>query len=294
MEIRHFRYFLAIADAGSFAEGAKRLCIAQPSLTRQIQALERHLGCTLFVRSWQGVQLTDAGEILLREARLAVAQFDLALRRTRERKQHPQKLVLGMIPGTEDELMGRVRAALGPDLQNVSIDVHSKLHPDLIRALENGSIDAVFVRQGDIGQEWASRTVLAEELIAILPRGHPLLNKRRLSPTDLSGERIIAVTTAAAPALRETIEAFLNQNGTAPVKPPLEADGMLSIFSLATATGLCSLVPSHFARMLPKGMATRRLTAFDSSRLNLVLAYAGNRVSPIVSQLAAHIGAAMN
>lgn len=109
MEIRHFRYFLAIAEAGSFAEGAKRLCIAQPSLTRQIRALEDQLGCPLFVRSWQGVQLTDSGEILLREARLAVAQFDLALKRTREGKQHPRKLALGMIPGTEDELMGASR-----------------------------------------------------------------------------------------------------------------------------------------------------------------------------------------
>ncbi|SCZ21987.1 LysR family transcriptional regulator, hca operon transcriptional activator [Burkholderia vietnamiensis] len=294
MEIRHFRYFLAIAEAGSFAEGAKRLCIAQPSLTRQIRALEDQLGCPLFVRSWHGVQLTDSGEILLREARLAVAQFDLALKRTREGKQHPRKLALGMIPGTEDELMGRISAALGPELQDIAIDVHSKLHLDLIRALENGRIDAAFVRQGDIGPEWTSRTVQAEDLIAILPRGHALLNKRRLSPADLSKERIIAVAAAAAPALRATIDAFLHQDGTAPAKPPLEADGMLSIFSLVAATGLCSLVPSHFARMLPKGMATRRLTAFDSSRLNLVLAYAGNRASPIVSRLAAQMGATVN
>ncbi|MCP3712680.1 LysR substrate-binding domain-containing protein [Paraburkholderia sp. CNPSo 3274] len=118
----------------------------------------------------------------------------------------------------------------------------------------------------------------------------PALEKRRLSPTDLSAERIIAVAGSIAPALRETIDAFLSQNGPPETTPPLEADGMLSIFSLVAATGLCSLVPSHFARMLPKGMATRRLTTFDSSRRDLVLAYADSRVSPIMSRLAAHIG----
>ncbi|MCP3712679.1 LysR family transcriptional regulator [Paraburkholderia sp. CNPSo 3274] len=95
MGIRHLRYFLAFAEAGSFAEGAKLLRVAQPSLTRQIRVLESDVGCALFVRSWQGVHLTDVGEVLLKEATLAVAQLDLALRRTREHVQRPRKLVLG-------------------------------------------------------------------------------------------------------------------------------------------------------------------------------------------------------
>ncbi|MFU4558081.1 LysR family transcriptional regulator [Pseudomonas paraeruginosa] len=288
MDIRHLRYFLAIADAGSFTAGAQRLRVAQPSLTRQIQALEAHVGCTLFVRTWQGVHLTEAGEVLRKEALLAVTQFDAALKRTQDSGKQVCRLVLGMIPGTEDELMGLVSAALASETRCIGVDVQSKLPLELIRALELRSINAAFIRRGDVPPGWASQVVRKETLMAILPRGHRLLHKRKISPSDLCKERLVAISASAAPALRSTIDEFLHQNGNAVVEP-LEADGMLSIFSMVAATGLCSLVPYHFCNMLPKSITIRRLTSVDHSALNLVLVHSGKETSPLLERLLVYI-----
>ncbi|AMS23940.1 LysR family transcriptional regulator [Pseudomonas synxantha] len=289
MEIRHLRYFLEISDMGSFTAAAQRLGVAQPSLTRQMHALEEHVGCKLFTRSWQGACLTEAGEVLQKEARLTVSQFNSAIKRTQDKGKQVHRLVLGMIPGTEDELMGRVSTALGPEMKGIAVDVQSKLPLDLISALQQQSIEAAFIRRGDVPIEWVSQVIRKETLTAILPRGHHLLRKRMISARDLSGERLVVISAKAAPALRSTIDAFL-----APYKTdlivPLEADGMLSIFSMVTATGLCSLVPDSFCKMLPKNIATRRLGAIYDSALDLVLAHTGTSVSPLLERLFERIG----
>jgi len=285
MELRHLRYFLAIADAGSFTEGARRLRVAQPSLTRQLRDLEVHLGSQLFLRTQRGAILTEAGKTLLPEATKAVAQFDNAIRRTQDIGRRTRRLVLGMIPGTEDALIVHVRKALGQNMQDVVIDVQSRVPPELIKALESGTIEAAFIRHGDVGQRWATKTVRTEALVAILPTRHRLARKRTLAPADFSEEAFVAVASAAAPAFRAAVDRFLGQGTRHEAAPWRETDTMLSIFSIVAATGSCSLVPSYFSSMLPKGLVARPLRTVCEPDLKLVLAYSADRVSSALQAL---------
>src|SRR6202790_4546595 len=143
MELRHLRYFVAIAETGSLTTAAEqRLHTAQPSLSRQIRDLEIEVGVQLLTRSARGVELTAAGRAFLEHARLALAQAEAAIEAARRAAQ-PAKpsFALGFLTGQEMDWLPEAMHILRDELPNVDVSVSSQYSPDLAQALLRGKLD---------------------------------------------------------------------------------------------------------------------------------------------------------
>jgi LysR family hca operon transcriptional activator len=170
MELRHLRYFLAVAETGSLTVAAeRRLHTSQPSLSRQIRDLEDEVGVELFSRSARGVELTAAGKAFLDHARLALTQVDAAVEAARRAAQ-PTKQVfaLGFLTGQEMTWLPRAMQVLRDELPNIDVTVSSHYSPDLADALARGKLDLAFLR-AEPGFDLEYRVVSREKFIALMP-----------------------------------------------------------------------------------------------------------------------------
>jgi LysR family transcriptional regulator, hca operon transcriptional activator len=148
MELRHLRFFVAVAEEGSLTVAAeRRLHTAQPSLSRQIRDLEYEVGAQLMIRSARGIELTAAGRVFLDHARLALAQVDAAGEAARRAAQ-PAKpsFALGFLTGHEIDWLPEAIRLLRDELPNVEITISSQYSPDLAAALVRGKLDVAFLR----------------------------------------------------------------------------------------------------------------------------------------------------
>src|SRR6202049_213798 len=148
MELRHLRYFVAVAEEGSVTLAAeRRLHTAQPSLSRQIRDLELEVGAQLLVRSARGVGLDDPGRAFLDHARLALVQVEAAIEAAR-RVAQPAKptFALGFLTGQEMDWLPEPIRILRDELPNIEISVSSQYSPDLAQALLRGKLDLAFMR----------------------------------------------------------------------------------------------------------------------------------------------------
>src|SRR5271155_3845462 len=148
MELRHLRYFVAVAEEGSVTLAAeRRLHTAQPSLSRQIRDLELEVGAQLMTRSARGVELTAAGRVFLDHARLALAQVEAAASAAR-RAAHPEQriLALGFLSGCEPEWLPAVMHVLRDELPRIEVRISSQHSPQLADGLAAGKLDAAVMR----------------------------------------------------------------------------------------------------------------------------------------------------
>src|SRR5271157_1506046 len=142
MELRHLRYFVAVAEEGSLTLAAEnRLHTAQPSLSRQIRDLEYEVGVQLMIRSVHGIELTAAGRAFLDHARLALVQVEAAIEAAR-RAAHPAKstFALGFLTGQEMDWLPEAMQILREELPNIDVSISSQYSPDLAQALLRGKL----------------------------------------------------------------------------------------------------------------------------------------------------------
>src|SRR5437879_8227944 len=174
MELRHLRYFIAVAETGSLTEAAgRRLHTSQPSLSRQIRDLEYQVGVELLSRGARGVELTAAGRAFLDHARLALAQVDAA-REAARRAAQPAKpsFALGFLTGKEIDWLPEAIRLLRDELPNIEITVSSQYSPDLADALVRGKLDAAFLRRETRAPDLMLRVVATEPFVVVLPNDH--------------------------------------------------------------------------------------------------------------------------
>src|SRR5712675_3571867 len=147
MELRHLRYFIAVAEMGSLTEAAKlRLYTSQPSLSRQIRDLEDEVGVELLSRSVNGVELTAAGKAFLNHARLALMQVDAAVEAARRAAEPARKrFAIGFQTGHEMNWLPRAMHVLRDELKNVELTISSDYSPDLAEAVARGRLDLAFL-----------------------------------------------------------------------------------------------------------------------------------------------------
>jgi len=157
MELRHLRYFVAVADAGSLSVAAERLHTSQPSLSRQIRDLEEEVGAQLLTRSARGIDLTPAGRAFLEHARLVLSQVEAATEAAR-RVAHPAKacFVMGFLTGHELSWMPEALRILRDELPNIDVMISSQYSPLLADGLSKGKIDAAFLRREKGVPDWPS------------------------------------------------------------------------------------------------------------------------------------------
>jgi LysR family transcriptional regulator, hca operon transcriptional activator len=284
MELRHLRYFVAVAEAGSLTVAARqRLHTSQPSLSRQIRDLESEVGVQLLARRARGIELTPAGRTFLDHARLVLSQVDAASEAAR-RVAHPAKpcFAIGFLTGHELRWMPEALRILRDELPNIDVMVSSQYSPQLADGLAKGTIDVAFLRRERGIPELAYRILVKEPLMVVLPSDHRLAALKSIGPKDLEGETFVTVSKTA-PVLRVVIDNYLKRSGIG-VTPAHEADHLAMGLSLIASTGGVGLLPAYAQNFLPSSVTSRPLKG-DTPTVDLVFGYKKSNQSPILKLL---------
>jgi LysR family hca operon transcriptional activator len=281
MELRHLRYFVAVAEAGSLTVAAERkLHTAQPSLSRQIRDLEYEVGVQLMTRNGRGIELTAAGKAFLDYARLALIQVEAggeAARRAAKPAKPP--FALGFLTGQEIDWLPEVMRVLRDELPNIEVTISSQYSPDLADALMRGKLDLAFLRRETKAADLIYRVVKNEPLVVVLPSDHRLASRKVINPKEIARETFISVSHTA-PALRTVIDDYLKRTGIH-IKPKHEVDNLAMAMSLVASTGSVALLPAYAQKFLPSSVISRPLGG-DVPTIDLVVGYNKANTSPIL------------
>ncbi|HEU0217613.1 MAG TPA: LysR substrate-binding domain-containing protein [Stellaceae bacterium] len=290
MELRHLRYFVAVAEEGHVTRAAERLGIQQPPLSQQIQALERELETQLFRRKPRGVELTPAGQALLDEARAILARADEAVAAVkRTARGEAGRIGIGFTSSASfHPFLPRAIRAFREAHPLVALVLEESGTTELVEALRARSLDVAFVRS-PVGEstDLFVRPLLEEAMVAALPSGHVLSAARDSLPlAALAGETFILYRRPVGPGLHDAIIAACDRAGFSPTIGQ-EAPRMLSTLSLVAAGLGVTVVPASMSRLEAEGVAYRPLDASASLTAPLNLAYRRDEISAAVCRFVA-------
>ena len=285
MELRHLRYFVAVAEAGSVTIAAeRRLHTAQPSLSRQLRDLENEVGAQLMIRSARGIELTAAGHAFLDHARSSLAQAEAAGEAAR-RAAHPERetLSLGFLSGEDVEWLPEATRILRHALPRIEIKVVTGHSPDIADAVSQRKIDVGFIRPERPANDLAYRVLRKEPLLAMMPSDHKFRAQKVVDISDFSGEKFIGISDTA-PVLRPIVQDYVHGSGTE-VIPTGEADYLSMAISLVASTRGFALLPIYALNLLPWSVVSRPLKGTVPT-VDLVLAHHKANEMPLVRLLA--------
>jgi len=282
MELRHLRYFIAVAEERSFRRAADRLGIKQPPLSLQIRHLEQEMGAPLFHRHTRGVELTEAGKLLLEEARailqrLARAKSDVV----RRGRGESGKLNIGssggayyhpLIPAIIREYRARY-----PDVELILEDSNTAR---LLARLRAGAIDLAFVRPPLERDGLATVPLVDEGCAMVLPIGHPLAGRASAPLSAFAKETFILFPRAISPGAYDMIIATCRRAGFEPILGQPAPQVISSIPMVAAGLGV-SMVPLSMTQIAADGAFFLPIES-DGPRAEVWLAYCRSERSPAV------------
>jgi DNA-binding transcriptional LysR family regulator len=274
MELRHLRYFVAVAEELHFTRAAERLGIKQPPLSLQIRQLERELGASLFHRLTRGVELTESGALLLDEARGILDQVERIKAGVQSRARGETGCIhLGFAGATcfQPLVPGIIRAHR-ERYPGVLVSPKQRDTPLLVAGLRSGEIDVAFIRPPLGGGEGLEVEPLVEEpMVIVLPESYPRADDRSMPLEALAEETFILFPRAVAPDLHDAIIASCQRAGFS-CKLGQDAP-QISTTVLMVAAGLgVSIVPQSIAQIRLAGVAYIPIEG-DAPRAPISLAY---------------------
>src|ERR1700716_1634875 len=289
MELRHLRYFVAVAEEGSLTVAAqKRLHTAQPSLSRQIHDLELELGVQLLIRGPRGIELTASGRVFLDHARVALLQVEAAAEAARRAAQPARtSFAIGFLTGYEMDWLPAVMGILRAELPSTEVVIHSQDSPDLAAGLMRGKIDLAFLRPEKQAPGLKFKPLRKDPLVVLMPHDHALTARRSIRPQDISGETLIGVSPIRAPTLWAVINDYVKRTGIA-VKRVHQAENIAMAFSLLASTGGVSLLPLYAQNLLPKTVVIRPIQG-AAPMVDLVIGYNEANTSPLLKFLVSKV-----
>jgi len=287
MELRHLRYFIAVAETGSLTEAAeRRLYTSQPSLSRQIRDLESQVGVELLSRSVRGVELTAAGKGFLDHARLVLMHVDAAVETARRAAQPARKtFAIGFQTGHEMNWLAPAMRVLHDELKDIQVTVSSDYSPDLAEALARGRLDLAFLRV-EPGYDLEYHVVDREPLIVLMPSDHRLTTRAAVSPQDLVGEIFIGGSNKAT-VLRAITEDYLRRSGL-DIKLDHGVDNLAMAMSLVASTRGLALMPAYAKNLLPSSVVSRPLEG-EAPTIEVAVGYSKSNTSPILKMFLSRI-----
>ncbi len=296
MELRHLRYFVAVAEARSLKLAAQeRLHTTQPSLSRQIRDLEAEVGAPLLIRGSRGVELTAAGRVFLDHARVMLSQAEAALQSARQAAS-PSKpsFALGFMIGHDSTWVPEALSLLRDNLPDIRVVISTQNSPQLAAALLQGRIDVAFLRKEDGSPELEFIHLIDEPFRVFLPKDHPFAAQKTIRIQDITGETFLSVSGAALsvsgkpPALRLAIDRFLKESGIE-IRPSHEVDNLGGVMSLIGSTRGIALLPAYATTFLPESVTTRPLEGF-TPKIDLSVGYRKANASPTLKSFLSHVG----
>lgn len=285
MEIRHLRYFLAVANELHFTRAAEKLGIGQPPLSQQIQQLERILGVTLFLRGRRGVELTEAGQAFKESAQQLLEDAERAQEKVRRiANQEIDHLTIGFtVSASIHPFVPRVIQACRKLFPRVSISLQENSTNTLVQAVQDKHIDLAFVRapapsMSDVQVD----TLLHEDLMAVVPKEHALAQSNTISLLDLQHESFIFYPRQVGTGIFDAVIQACKSKGFTPTMGA-EVPQMTSVITFVAAGMGVSLVPCTMQQLQAEGVCYIPLSDLPAPQTQLAIAYNRRALSPALS-----------
>ena len=293
MELRHLRYFIAVAQHLNYSEASRRLHVAQPAISQTILDLEEELGVKLLLRTKRSVQLTAAGSTFLREAE------DILLR-AGEAKRLAQRAARGEVGSLGIGFFGTAAAPILPSLvqsyrrkfPDVELQLY-ELNPDQqLAAFDEGRIHLGFSRPlpADLRSEFEEEVVYIDQLVVALRETHPLIKQKVVRLKSLAGEPFVQFHRRGAPGLFDEVIATCRRAGFSP-RIINEPNFMATVMTLVESGLGVSLIP-RCVRTLNRVHVVIRPISPKSARIPLCIAWRKSEKSPIVAAFLDNLRAA--
>ncbi len=289
MELRHLRYFVAVAEEMHFGRAAERLGMSQPPLSQQVKDLERELGAQLIDRSRRRIGLTHAGGLFLEEARLALSQAEKAARTARRaHRGEIGTLSIGFVGSATYEVLPEALRSFRERYPDVGLELRTMHSAQQAEAFREGRIQVGFLRP-PVDGSIATRTLLEETLVAALPADHSLADAQKVSLSELAGEDFVLAPRPSGPAVYDRIVGLCRRAGFSPNVAQESAELQTVAGLVAAGVGVALLVgrPEHLLRH--RGVAYREV-GDPGSTWELVLAWRKEERSPVAQAFVEMLG----
>jgi len=284
VELRHLRYFVAVAEERHFGRAAARLHIAQPPLSQQVRRLEAELGEPLLFRTTRRVELSPAGEVLLERSRQILAAVDAALDDARRAARGEYgHLAIGFTGSSTYEMLPSLAAALRRELPGVALDLRGELlTPAQVARLVDGTLDLGLLRPPVRERELSTEVLRSEPLIAVLPENHPLAGLDAVPLDRLKEEPFVTYPSHFRSVLHDAVEDACATHSFKPLAVHEVAETATLVSFVAAGLGV-SLVPASVSHMTVQGAIYRPL-AGDSTRVELAAAWRRDDDRPVLTR----------
>lgn len=281
MEFRHLRYFMALADEGSFGRAAKRLHVSQPPLTRQIRQLEDEFGTRLFERTSKGVELTQTGRLFRDDAAKILALALQTAERTRKAgRGQLGRLDVGIFGSAVLNVIPRLILEFRRRYPDVEVHLHTMTRPEQIVALQERRLTVGFLRVFPDAPDMAVETVLRERLTVAINRDNDLSRHREIAVRAFADQSLILFPSSPRPSLGDHIVALCHAEGFQPRVTQEVQDVVTSIALVSCGFGIC-VAPECAARLRLPHVVYRPLKGSERI-IELGCAYRPDDRSPIL------------
>lgn len=282
MELRHLRYFVAVAEELNFSRAALRLHIAQPALSNQIKSLEDELGVLLLERTRRVVRLTEAGKILLADARPLLADAQTAELHARgAQKGETGTIHIGYVLTTANAHLASVIKAFRKSYPGVEPDLAQLATQAQVKALKSRQLDVGFVRPPVNAPEIETEVIGEEKMVLAVSSSDTLAKKKRLTWQDLSGKTVLAVHPSVANYYYESFFAVCRRNNVKLTVGPYSQDIHSNLWLVSTGYGVTPITES--AREFASSSLTFRDLPADGPSIQTLIAWRRDNVSPILA-----------
>jgi DNA-binding transcriptional LysR family regulator len=289
VELRHLRYFLAVAEELHFGRAAERVQIAQPALSQQIRKLETEIGVELFHRTKRQVELSAGGEAMVRPARQALDDaanaVEAAQRAARGETGH---LTIGFIETAASTIVPLAVRRFSADHPDVGLSLRELSVDAQVDGLRSGALDVGIVRPPIDAPELQLTAVADEGLVVAAPEGHRLAQRKRVAPASLAGEPLVLLAREVVPGLYDQVIGLQREHDGAFIAQ--EATSIQAVLGLVAAGLGISLLPASVRSLDRSGVSFTALS--PSPRSSMLLASRKTSRSPLTAAfLAAAIAA---
>lgn len=250
MELRHLRYFVAVAEELNFTRAAQRMCTVQPSLSQQIKDLEQEVGVQLLIRSNRKVELTEEGKAFLKEALLSLEHAEKAIYDARQiASVNKDQLKIGFVPVAEMKIFPYIMPNIRAHFPDIKIDFHSLTDSAQFGALRRGEIDIAFTRYPDESGEFENVQIFQEPLALIIPKTSSFAEQRTVSIKEFNHQDFVISDEDASPQLHKIIQDFFKQSKLNVSVVQKSTNILLNVNLVGMGVGW-SLVPAYVIPLL--------------------------------------------
>lgn len=258
VELRHLRYFVAVAAHGSFNRAAQGLHLTQPALSRQVKDLEEELQVPLLVRGKNLVTLTESGKLFYEEAREVLARAELAIQRVRG-EPHTEVLRVGYSPSVTSDILPLALQKFHADHPHVRIELTDLFPEDMTRMAGNGELDVLIALESSVTaiSNFHWKDLRQSQLVLVMPASHELAKLKHVPPNCLRDVALVGLAQDSFPAYVPHVKKILKPFGIKPRFVMLERDGVATMLATLEAYNAAAILADSAVNSMPRSLVYR-------------------------------------